>query len=126
MRKARSFRLFEQVLQNDFRVVIPRIVGGFFSVLNRFLGTPLQASEALLASVKPRWLSVDDLDISGRTDFRADSTTIAFIVHPEFLVHLSDRPKRHPVDPGKDDVLPKRSPVHLFLLYLKYRCGNAF
>jgi hypothetical protein len=61
--------LFEHIIQNDLRVVIPRVLGGFVPILNCFLRAPLKASQALLASMNPRWLSIGHLDISGRTDF---------------------------------------------------------
>ena len=48
-----SFRLIEDVLQYDFRVMIPRVLNGVFPILNRFLRAPLEASQALLTSVKP-------------------------------------------------------------------------
>ena len=48
-----GFRLIEDVLQSDFRVMVPRVFNGSFPILNRFLRAPLEASQALLASVKP-------------------------------------------------------------------------
>ncbi len=120
------FCLFEDVFQSDFGVVIPRVVDGLFPILNGLLWAPLKASQALLASVKPCRLSIAHLDISGRTDFRTDSTTIAFIVHAEFVVHLVNGSERHFIDPREDDVLPKRSPVHLLPFPPTYRSGNGF
>jgi hypothetical protein len=110
------FRLFEHVFQRDSRVIIPRVFDGFFSILNGFLRAPLQTGEALFASVKPRRFFIDHLDIVGRTNPRADSAAIAFVVHPETFIHFADMPVRHFIDPGKHDVLPERSSVHLFLL----------
>jgi hypothetical protein len=48
-----SIRLIEDVLQYDFGVMIPRVFNGLFPILNRFLRAPLEASQALLTSVKP-------------------------------------------------------------------------
>ena len=121
-----SFRLFAHVFQNDFRVMIPRVSDGFFPILNRFLRTPLNAGQALFASVKPRRLIIYHLDIFDRTDFQADSTAIAFIVNPEILIQFGNIPKRHLIDPGKQDILPKRSPVHLFSFSPEDSSGNRF
>jgi len=93
-------------------------------MLNRFLGAPLQAGEALLTSMKPRWLLTYYFNIVNWTDFQADSTIITFIIHPEILIHFVDLPKRHLIEPGKKDILPEGSPLYLFLLTLKDRTGN--
>ena len=86
--------------------MVPRVFNGFLPMLNRFLRAPLEASQALLASVKPRRLFIDHLDVAGRANLGADSTAITFIIDPEFLVHLPNRSKRHLIDPRKEDVLP--------------------
>src|SRR4030043_1913729 len=118
------FRLFEHVFQRDLRVMIPRVFDGFFPILNGFLWAPLQAGEALFASVKPRRFFIDHLDIVGRTNPRADSAAIAFVVHPETFIHFEDTPVRHLIDAGKQDVLPERSSVHIFSLPPKDWSGN--
>jgi hypothetical protein len=117
--------LTKDVIQGDLGVTIPLVFGGLFPVLNRFLGAPLQAGEALLASVKPHRFLIYHFDIVRRADFGADSTAIAFIVHPEILVHFVDLPKRHFIEPGKEDILPKRSSVHPFSLTSEYGAGNG-
>jgi hypothetical protein len=105
--------------------MIPLVFGSPFPVLNRFLGAPLDAGEALLASVKPHRFLIYHFDIVRWTDFGADSTAIAFIVHPEIFVHFVDLPKRHFIEPGKEDILPKRSSVHLLLLTLNDGSGDS-
>jgi hypothetical protein len=99
--------------------MIPWVFDGFFSILNGFLWAPLQAGEALFASVKPRRFFIDHLDIVGRPNPRADSAAIAFVIHPETFIHFTDMSVRHLIDPGKQDVLPERSSVHPFSLTLK-------
>jgi hypothetical protein len=80
--------VFKHVLQSNFRVMVAKVVDSLLPILDRFLGAQLDARHALFASMKPRRFSIGDLDIGGRAHLRTDSAVIAFIVHPETLVHF--------------------------------------
>ncbi len=42
-----AFRLFDHILQNDFRVMVSRVSDGFLPILNCLLRAPLNTGEAL-------------------------------------------------------------------------------
>ena len=70
--------------------MITFILRGLLAILNGLLGAPLNAGEALLAVVQPgRFVCCYD-NIIHRTGFCADAAAIAFLVHPEILIHLRD------------------------------------
>ena len=83
-------RAGKHVRQFDFRVVVSRVAGSFFAVLDGFLGAPLDARQALFAPALPGRLARGHDDIFRRADFLADRATIAFLIHPEFFIHLGN------------------------------------